>query len=608
MASAISPRSPASICSPAITPAMTCSLRPRAAACAAAPPRCSCGNSAGSSASTTRGATTCWWARRLHERLLRRTLGPAAARPRGRTGPGRCSLHRRLFPCDRSDQPCAAAGGAAPAGKLSAGNDFRAGPGDRRPRDVRPQAVLMVILGVSCFYHDAAAALMIDGGFVAAAEEERFSRVKHDHGFPKEAIAYCLREAGISLCDVDILAFYEKPFLEFERILFTAIDTWPRSYKTFMKAMPSWLAQKQQFAKLVRRDLGFHGRIVFGEHHLSHAASSYLLSPFEEAAVLTVDGVGEWATTTIGRGEGSSLRLIKEIHFPHSLGLLYSTVTAHLGFRVNNDEYKVMGLAPYGSPRYADQMRRLLEIKPDGSFALDGRYFDYTRRMRMYGRRYLETFGPPRGADSELRPEHADLAASAQLVLEEALLGLAEAAHREVQTQNLCLAGGVALNCVANSKVPAHTPFRRMFIQPASGDSGGALGAAAFVHHLLLGRNDRRVMEHAYLCPSYEDWEIGNFLDPTDCQAFRRQAVTQAHGQPPARPAATAGAARVSATRGPRSARATPRAPWQRPCGLPPSSADRRAGTERRSLRRRRLARRSDRDRSQQRLPARRSG
>ncbi|MSO96187.1 MAG: hypothetical protein EXQ81_10435 [Thermoleophilia bacterium] len=371
----------------------------------------------------------------------------------------------------------------------------------------------MYVLGISCFYHDAAAAILKDGIIVAAAEEERFSRRKHDSGFPVQAIAYCLRAAGIDAGALDAVAFYEKPLLKFERILASVVDTFPRSLGLFQAAMPPWLRERLFISNSIRAGLaGYRGPLYFSEHHLSHAASAFLLSPFEEAAILTTDGVGEWASTTYGVGRGSSLELTHEIRFPHSLGLFYSAFTAHLGFEVNEGEYKVMGLAAYGKPSQVDLVRRLIDVKLDGSFRLDMSYFAYHRRLETMSPKFRELFGPAREPDAPMDERYADIAASVQQVVEETLLAAVAHLHRETGLSRLVMAGGVALNGVANGRILRESQMRELWVQPAAGDSGGALGAAVFVHTTLLGA-PRPVMEHAYLGPEFSGDEIRAFLD-----------------------------------------------------------------------------------------------
>jgi len=370
------------------------------------------------------------------------------------------------------------------------------------------------ILGISCFYHDAAACLIQDGRLVAAASEERFTRKKHDEGFPHQAIQYCLKAGKIEAKDLDYVGFYDKPFLKFERLLSTYLSTFPRGFRSFSKAMPVWLREKLWIPQLIRKELKYEGKVLFTEHHLSHAASAFLVSPFKEAAILTVDGVGEWATASYGVGRDREIDLFKEIRFPHSLGLLYSAFTYYLGFKVNSAEYKVMGLAPYGVPRYVDQVRQIIEIKDDGSFELDMRFFSYHHGLRMVNGRFSALFGgPPRDPESKLDQRHKDIAASVQKVTEEIMLKMASWLHRETKMENLCLAGGVALNCVANGRILREGPFKDLFIQPAAGDAGGALGVAAYIFHSLLGHPRMTPMEDAYLGPEYSEEEIRKALE-----------------------------------------------------------------------------------------------
>jgi carbamoyltransferase len=376
----------------------------------------------------------------------------------------------------------------------------------------------VTVLGLSCFYHDAAAALVRDGEIVAAAQEERFTRVKHDPGFPTHAVAYCLGEGGLAVGELDAVAFYDKPFLTFERLLETYLACVPHGLPSFIKAMPVWLKQKLWTPDVIRKELGYDGPVLFTEHHESHAASAFLPSPFERAAILTADGVGEWATTSWGVGAGSEIDLRQELHFPHSLGLLYSAFTYFCGFRVNSGEYKLMGLAPYGEPRYADAIRsELIDLKEDGSFRLNMAYFDYPAGLRMTGRRFAALFGgPPRPAEGPLTQREMDLARSVQEVTEEAVLRLGQHVHRETGEENLCLAGGVALNCVANGRLLRQGPFRRIWIQPAAGDAGGALGAALLAYYARTGA-DRQPepsdsMRGGFLGPAFSEGEIAALL------------------------------------------------------------------------------------------------
>ena len=375
----------------------------------------------------------------------------------------------------------------------------------------------MRILGISAFYHDSAAALVEDGRIVAAAQEERFTRRRHDPGFPRHAIEYCLRASGGGLADVEHVVFYDKPLLKFERLLETYQALAPRGLASFSMAMHLWLKEKLFQKPLLKRQLEAYApaydwprRLLFAEHHQSHAASAFFASPFEEAAVLTMDGVGEWATTSVSYGRGNRLEMRKEIHFPHSLGLLYSSFTYYTGFKVNSGEYKVMGLAPYGEPKYAQRiLDHLIDVKRDGSFRLNLSYFDYCAGLRMTNRRFAELFdGPPRPPSEPLTQRHLDLAASIQAVTEEVVLRLTRALAAESGAENLCLAGGVALNCVANGKVLRDGRFRRMWIQPAAGDAGGALGAALCAYYvfrdqprMITGSSD--AMQGAFLGPAF---------------------------------------------------------------------------------------------------------
>ena len=387
----------------------------------------------------------------------------------------------------------------------------------------------MRILGISAFYHDSAAALLEDGRIVAAAQEERFTRKKHDARFPLHAIRYCLTEGGIALGDLDRVVFYDKPFVKFERLLETYLSFAPRGYKTFRMAIPLWLREKLFLKDLLLKELRkisgrgkWNEELLFSEHHLSHAASAFFPSPFDEAIVLTMDGVGEWATTSAAIGKGNSLEVQKEIHFPHSLGFLYSAFTYYTGFKVNSGEYKLMGLAPYGEPRYKDQiLEHLIDVKPDGSFRLNMEYFDFCTGLTMTSQRFHDLFGgPPRKPDQLLTPYHMDLAASIQAVTEEIVLRLTRSLCEETGIRNLCLAGGVALNCVANGKVLRDACCDQIWIQPAAGDAGGALGAALAGYHLQLGRArtaNGDAMKGSFLGPAFTQREIEDRL--TRCGA-----------------------------------------------------------------------------------------
>lgn len=397
----------------------------------------------------------------------------------------------------------------------------------------------MNILGISCYYHDAAAALLRDGQLIAAAEEERFTRVKHDYNFPKSAIQFCLDAGGIPGNEVDYVAFFEKPFRKFDRILMTVLQTYPQSYKVFRESMITWMIDKLWVGATISSELGIpKDRVLFCEHHLSHAASAFLCSPFDEAAILTVDGVGEWVTGTWGTGRGNQIDLRKQMVFPHSLGLLYSAFTAFLGFEVNEGEYKVMGMAPYGQPRYVDKVWKLIRQDGDGSFFLDMDYFCFHHSTdKTFNRRFVELFGEPRPpkmlfftAESgfpsyfgeppsnynelcKLNQHYADIAASIQKVTEEVLLGMARHIQKETGLKQLCIAGGVGLNSVANHRILRETPFEELFVQPSAGDGGGALGAALWADNMLLGNPRRFRMDHAYWGKSYEPSEIREFLD-----------------------------------------------------------------------------------------------
>jgi len=372
----------------------------------------------------------------------------------------------------------------------------------------------MNILGISAFYHDAAACLLRDGEIVAAASEERFTRKKHDSGFPEHAIRYVLGAGGIEVSDLDCIGFYDKPLLKFERILTTYVGTFPKSFGSFRKAIPLWLKDKLWVPNTIRKRLDFDGEILFAEHHMSHAASAFLVSPFRKAAIMTLDGVGEWATATQGLGEDGQITLLNEIRFPHSLGLLYSAFTYFLGFKVNSAEYKVMGLAPYGEPKYYDTiMKNLIDVADDGSFRMNMDYFSYDYGLTMTDGRFSELFGiPVREAESALEQVHKDLAASVQKVTEEIVLRQARDLSRRTGMTSLCMAGGVALNCVANGRVIRETPFTDIFVQPAAGDAGGAVGVAAWIYHSVQGHERTHTWRHAFLGPEFSTEEIRTYL------------------------------------------------------------------------------------------------
>lgn len=381
----------------------------------------------------------------------------------------------------------------------------------------------MYILGISSFYHDSAACLLKDGEIIAAAQEERFTRKKNDASFPHQAIQYCLKEAKITPEFIDNVIFYEKPFVKFERLLETYLAFAPKGFSSFAKAMPIWIKEKlfqksaliKELKSTLGKEINWSERLLFSEHHLSHAASAFYPSPFESAAILTLDGVGEWTTTSLAVGKGNSLKVLKEIHFPHSLGLLYSAFTYYTGFKVNSGEYKVMGLAPYGEPRYADLIReKLITIADDGSFQLDLSYFDYTTGLTMTNKKFDRLFGgPPRTSETELTQREMDLAASVQKVTEEIVVKIAKYVAKETSERNLCLAGGVALNCVVNGKLLREKIFDNIWIQPAAGDAGGALGAALSAWYLYHNKErnastGRDRMKGSYLGPQFSDDEI----------------------------------------------------------------------------------------------------
>ena len=376
------------------------------------------------------------------------------------------------------------------------------------------------VLGLSAFYHDSAACLLRDGDIVAAASEERFTRIKGDAAFPANAVEYCLRHAGISTNDLSAVGFYDKPLLKFERILETYLDIAPRGFAQLMRAGPLWIKDKLFIDRQLRKALEWDREIFYSEHHESHAASAFFPSPFEKAAILTIDGVGEWATASCGIGEGNDIAIMKELHWPNSLGLLYSAITYYTGFKVNSGEYKVMGLAPYGQPKYVDLMRReIIDIRDDGSFSLNQKYFDYLGGLRMTNDAFDELFGgPARVPETDLTQKEMDLARSVQVICEEVMLKMARNLHQETGLRSLCLAGGVALNCVVNGRLLREGPFDKIWIQPAAGDAGGAIGVAQLIWHRQMAqpripRCDSDGMHGAYLGPSYNESEIQRWLD-----------------------------------------------------------------------------------------------
>ena len=410
------------------------------------------------------------------------------------------------------------------------------------------------ILGISAYYHDSAACLIKDGGIVAAAQEERFTRLKHDPGFPARAISYCLSEANIKPGEIDYIVFYDKPFLKFERLLETYLAFAPKGFKSFAASMPIWVKDKlfqkslilKELKSIFTNDIECYDKLLFSEHHLSHAASAFYPSPFEEAAVLTMDGVGEWTTTSLAIGKGNSLKVHKEIHFPHSIGLLYSAFTYYTGFKVNSGEYKLMGLAPYGNAKYVDLIKdNLIDIKDDGSFHLNMSYFDYCTDLKMTSKKFNELFGSlPRNPESELTQREMDIAASIQKVTEELVLKLARNIATESKLQNLCLAGGVALNCVANGVLLREKVFDNIWIQPAAGDAGGSLGAALAAYHIMLSKkritNNRKDNMHgAYLGPSFTTEQAkarlsnlgAKFKEYSEAEIIEKTAYSLANGK-----------------------------------------------------------------------------
>ncbi len=375
------------------------------------------------------------------------------------------------------------------------------------------------ILGLSCFYHDSSAALLKDGMVVAAAEEERFTRKKHDSSFPLHSVKFCLESQGISIHDVSYVGFYEKPFLKLERVLHQHLEMFPRSMKTFLNSIPSWINEKLRVPKIILKKLGYDGDILFIEHHLAHAASSFLVSPFEESAIVTVDGVGEWTTTAYGIGKGNDIELLEEIQFPHSIGLIYSTITAYLGMSVNNSEYKVMGLAPFGNMdpqtnEYYKKLRQVVDIKEDGSYRLDMGYFTYHYADRMPSKKLCALLGGSvTKKDAEMTQRHKDIAAAVQLLTEKILTKIFVHVRKETKQENLVMSGGVALNSVYNGKILRKTGFKRVWMQPNAGDGGTSVGVASYIWNTLCGNKRTYVMKTAYLGPSYTKQQIKEFLN-----------------------------------------------------------------------------------------------
>jgi carbamoyltransferase len=390
----------------------------------------------------------------------------------------------------------------------------------------------MNILGISCYYHDSAAALISDGRVVAAAQEERFNREKYSNVFPINAINYCLQEGNISIYDIDYVGFYEKPFLKLSRVLIEHLRSYPFSLRNFLDTMPVWLEERLTFPLKVKTDLGYDGKVLFIKHHLSHAASTFLMSPFEEAAILTIDGIGEWASATVGIGRGNKIEILRELHYPNSLGLLYAIVTTFLGFRVFEGEGKVMALAAFGKPRYLDQFRKVIDAAPDGSFRLVPKYFSLNRGSRMYSQAFIDLFGEAHVHGTPFDERHLDVAASLQAITEEIIFRLAEELHRQTKMDHLCLAGGVFLNVMANTKVLMQGPYKDLFIHPAAGDAGAALGAASYVYHTLLDHPRNYVLTNAFFGPGYSTTRIRRVLLNADAKFQELSEPSWRHSSP----------------------------------------------------------------------------
>lgn len=370
----------------------------------------------------------------------------------------------------------------------------------------------MNVLGISCFYHDSAACLVKDGKVIAAASEERFNRQKNSPDFPIQAINFCLQAAGLTVYDIDYLGFYEKPYLKFYRVILSHLWAYPFSFKNFLDTIPNWLQDRLIMPLIFKKEVGFDGQTIFIKHHLSHAASTFLVSPFDEAVILTADAVGEWATMTYGIGKGNKIKILKEVHFPDSLGLLYTAVTTYLGFEALEGEGKVMGLAGYGKPRYLDKFKEIAKVHPDGSFRIDQRFFGFNQGSRMYSRKFVKLFGKERKTGEEIEERHCDIAASLQRFTEDTLIHILRKVHKDFDINKLCLAGGLFLNCVANGRIMEETPFEEVFIQPAAGDSGGALGVASYIYNTLLGNPRNYAMVDAYLGPDFSNSQIRKIL------------------------------------------------------------------------------------------------
>ena len=370
----------------------------------------------------------------------------------------------------------------------------------------------MNVLGVSCFYHDSAACLIKDGKVISAASEERFNRQKNSPVFPLQAINFCLQAGGLTVYDVDHIGFYEKPFLKFSRVIVSHLQAYPFSFKHFLDTIPHWIQDRLIMPIIFKREVGFEKEPLFIKHHLSHAASAFLVSPFEEAVILTADAVGEWSTMACGTGRGNEIKMLKEIHFPDSLGLLYTAVTTYLGFEAHEGEGKVMGLAGFGNPTYLDKFKKIVKVYPDGSFKIDQSFFGFNQGFRMYSKKFVKLFGKERKKEETIEGRHCDIAASLQRFSEDVLISICRSLHKDLKIDRLCLAGGLFLNCVANSRILEETPFKEVFIQPAAGDSGGALGVASYIYNTLLNNPRSYVMEDAYLGPDFSANQIRRIL------------------------------------------------------------------------------------------------
>ncbi|MDP4266814.1 MAG: carbamoyltransferase N-terminal domain-containing protein [Bacteroidota bacterium] len=370
----------------------------------------------------------------------------------------------------------------------------------------------MNILGISCYYHDSAACLVKDGEVVAAVQEERFNRIKNSSDFPLNAINYCIQAGNISFNEIDYIGFYEKPYLKFSRVIIDHIKAFPYSYRNFLRTIPNWLQDRLSLPIYLKKELSYEGKVLFIKHHLAHAASSFLVSPFENAAILTVDGVGEMATLSCGIGSGNKIDIKKEIHYPDSLGLIYTAVTTYLGFAANSGEGKTMGLAGYGNPVYLDKFKEIVDIASDGSFRIDQSYFGFNKGKRMYSNKFVKTFGKPKSKNEEFNQRHYDIAASLQRLVEDTILAIAKNLYDETKVDKLCMAGGVSLNCVTNQRILEETPFKEIFIQPAAGDAGAALGVAMYIHNCMLDNPRSFVMNNAYMGPEYTEEQMKRSL------------------------------------------------------------------------------------------------